>query len=93
MEAEIGPGRLPSKAIPVHKDWNLLILNQKAGPCTAVKCDSPLYLLQNSSSLKCIQEQKSSDFLDNLSPTLNLTLPRLKAAQDLIETLQRKGKR
>jgi hypothetical protein len=88
MAAEIGPGRLPSKAIPVHKDQSL-ILNQKAGPCTAVKCDSPLYLLQNSSRLKCIQEQRTTGFLDNFSSTLDLL--RTRTAQDLIESCKEMG--
>jgi hypothetical protein len=42
MEAETGPGRLPSSRVSSCKDQSVLILNQNAAPCVTNKCHALL---------------------------------------------------
>jgi hypothetical protein len=87
MEAEIGRGR------SLYKDQGVLILNQSAAPCAAVKCDSLLRLLQKSLHVESIQEKNRSQFLDKLSSTPDFILLSGigKSAQDLIESRNEKA--
>jgi hypothetical protein len=55
-----------------YEDQCVLILNQNATPCNAVKYGSLLALFQESLDINCIQEQSANCALDN----------RLKAAPD-----------
>jgi DNA-binding NtrC family response regulator len=93
MEAELGPGRLPRSEAFLYKDRSVLILNQNAAPCAAVRCDSLLPLLQKSLSIKCVQAQSVNRALDKLSsaPDLILLRPSIgDAAQGLIRWCKEK---
>jgi DNA-binding NtrC family response regulator len=96
MEAEIGRGRLPSSKVSLYKDQSVLILNQNAAPCAAVKCDSLFPLLQKSLPVRCIQEQSASRALDSVSsaPDLILLRPAVgEAAQELVQSCKEKWAR
>ena len=96
MEAEIGRGRLPSSKVSLYKDQSVLILNQNAAPCAAVKCDSLLPLLQKSLHVKCVQEQSANRALDSLSsaPDLILLRPAVgEVAEELIQSCKDKWDR
>src|SRR5262245_66323722 len=94
MEVESGQGRLPStRASPLYKDQNVLILNQNPAPCAAAKCDSLLPLLQKSLPFKCIHEQNASRSPDRLSSVPDLILLRPaadEAAQELVQSCKKK---